>query len=164
MQNSKQLLWKLKIFCRRSASKQPICGAYAMKHQEKTVLHSQPTSFWSQKGRRKTMGMKRVMDYNLLSQAVPPHSPLKPLFAFPVKGLTGNCTNPEVCRFPRALPCWLRLPTDLLPDVAHARQWRKRCKTPFWVGGLKWPDKSLFPFQIHIYFNLMTNLKQILQN
>lgn len=134
MQNSKQLLWKPKIFCRRSAGKQPTYVVCAMKHQEKTALHSQHTSFWSQKRRGKTMGMKRVMGYNLLSQAVPSPSPLKRLFALPVQGHTGNCTSPEVCRFPRVLPRWLRLLMDLFPAAAHARQWRKRCKTPLWMG------------------------------
>lgn len=137
MQNSKQLLWKLKIFCRRSASKQLIYIAYVMKHQEKTAQHSQRTSFWSQKGRWKTMGMKRVMDYSLLSQAVPPPSPLKPLFALPVKGHTRNGTNPEVCRFPKSTPLLAQTADRLVSSHSSCKIMEKKVQNTLLGGGLK---------------------------
>lgn len=65
---------------------------------------------------------------------------------------------------PKSTPLLAQTADRLASRCSSCKTMEKKVQNTLLGGGLKWPDKSLFPFQIHIYFNLMTNLKQILQN
>lgn len=100
------------------------------KHQREDSAALRTHECLESERRWKTLGSERVTGYNRLSWAVPPSSPVKPLFALTVQEHTENCINSEVCRCIKILLWWLTLVTylgnTLFPAADCARQRRKK--------------------------------------